>query len=629
MGLEINSRPSTSYLGANPLRVSTSTASQIIWQPGNSRNPNHHSFRNSNYSLSSDDELYDCEEEETGEKGKKSESFQFVPANFATKAEPKAPPSIPTTPASVPFQHIGADPHVDPGGGSGQSNGCAPGQKAAWNHPDELAYPVADDWPDEKIFQYLNSCAFTIPPRGPSAAHLFSVTTADGSTISLPGRYRIPLLWTAKYLWMSVKLVLTADESVGEWENYRLSILHIGRLCNELLRAASPAGTMDKKWTCPMFDRVLVRFKHRFLMNDPATVEEFWRTYGGQEYHVDIFKFDWKRWALRGQSGFLLTENEINKGIKQHEFSQGLVQREGRWIWDTTREPPSIFHIDSGSVSPPPQRNMTSARTAIKREPEPEVIVPKPAASVKRNTTVKPKVVVKAEPDDFTPKPKPPRKRKPIASSSALQSEAGSSNTVAVPNAAALHSFPNASAPPIVAALPNTQPLPVTPARIQTLQSQIETLQSGVRFLRSELRHTEEEHQALRTEHTVSLLELRRLKKQAGLDEKAGSGSTDAGDGRDSASTSSKRKLSDQSDDERSWKRCAPRKPHPLIHLLVDDGKMFSDETTVVSSSVDDDEDISIYVPEPPVFIKPDPEEQWAGPLKSKRKMQKLYSGSV
>lgn len=157
-----------------------------------------------------------------------------------------------------------------------------------WNHPDELPYPKESDWTDEQIFTYLVENAFTVPPKGHHGTSFFSVHTRN-STVTMPARYRVPLLWASKYLWTSVKLVLPANE----WEDYKLSILHVSRACVGVIEQAKDAmaAGVDRKWVCPMFDRILVRYRHHCLMSDPETVEKYWNEHGEEQYQENVFGF--------------------------------------------------------------------------------------------------------------------------------------------------------------------------------------------------------------------------------------------------------------------------------------------------------------------------------------------------
>ncbi|KAJ7590334.1 hypothetical protein C8J56DRAFT_937343 [Mycena floridula] len=538
------------------------------------------------------------EEEEADEARQKSESFQFVPANFTAKPEPKSRSPVP----------------------------APENENHGWKHPAELVYPIAPDWPDDKLFDFIIDNAFTISPRPPSAAQLFTITCSLG-TIQLPSRYRIPLIWVAKYLWVSVKLVMTADESAGEWETYRLSILFVAQLCARLLQSAHEAALnqgMDKKWRCPTFDRVLTRFHRGFLMNDPATVEEFWKTFGEREYKVDILKSHWKNWVLKGESGFHVTEAELAKGITKKQFIQGLRLKKGKWVWDTNREAPAIFALqDLGSMSPsPPPQPQPAPRgrpptVAVKKEAIPSFAM---GSLGSLTPPPPPRVRVKKEPIQMTVVPLPPqpvRKRvvkpakpkEPVLVAAPCPDPLWSSAPVpAKPKPKApIEAFPRAppiSVPvpapgPITHAIPPT-PLSMPPALSQ-FQTQIDALRDGIRLLREEQARTEEEHRLLRSEHSASQYELHSLKRKF-------------------------------SETYLPNKRVALASPsnsncismHPLLHLLNAD---------VWSDPEDDDDDEIVCLDGPPVKADPDApgaSVSWSasasGPLKSQRKFQKYHA---
>lgn len=167
----------------------------------------------------------------------------------------------------------------------------------SWRHPAELPYPIESEWSDENIMKFLTDNVLSIPVKSPPGPHFFAVTSAHGIT-HLPSRYRIPLLWTSKYQWESLKLVLNAADRVGEWSQYKLSILHVSRLCAALLEKAREAMSlekgkgMDKKWRCPTFDRALLRYRNGCLLNDPESVEQYWNELGEEYYRADaLIKF--------------------------------------------------------------------------------------------------------------------------------------------------------------------------------------------------------------------------------------------------------------------------------------------------------------------------------------------------
>ncbi|KAJ7579595.1 hypothetical protein C8J56DRAFT_964483 [Mycena floridula] len=493
----------------------------------------------------------------------------------------------------------------------------------SWKHEAELVYPVAEDWSDDAIFEYLVANVFTLPARPPSATNLFEVPCKHG-TVKLPYRYRVPLLWTAKYLWVSVKLVMTATERQAEWEAYRLSILHVARLCATLLEKAHESALdegMDKKWTCHTFDRVLVRFRRGYLMNDASTVELFWSLYGEEEYEANILKCHWGHWALKGQSGFHLTSLEISKGVSKDELLQGLRRKAGQWTWEVNTDAPvpapfALQPLTSapaigetypdftfgflGSLTPPPSE---SERVKQERPPSPKLL----QTSVVRKESPKPepKLLWSSDP---VPSRLPPIPVEPSVPSSDVQPETGPLRPTVVvqPYHARCHPSQTRSLP-LKMSDSNQNPPSKTPLRpdipadirpatsaaavhdpsLSRCQAKIDLLREGIRFLREEHIRTEEEYLVLRRDHTVSQLELRTLK----------------------------RKL-EQPALEASRKRVALEcgkqfsSTHPLLHLL---------DTDVPSDEEEQATEVSDVKPEPEIVFL-----GWSGP-KSQRKLQKLY----
>ncbi|KAJ3819744.1 hypothetical protein F5878DRAFT_708650 [Lentinula raphanica] len=215
-----------------------------------------------------------------------------------------------------------------------------------WKHPAELQYYTPADWSQTKIILHLIANAFSIPPRPPARSNtpFFIVTGANGQTTRLPIGYRIPLMFIARFQWLSLELVLTASSRETEWEEYKFSILHVSRLCSTLLKAAQDVARvnqdglskgMDRKWRCPTFDRALTRYRLRWFVSNPSQVEEFFTTFSEEEFKRDAIKFDWRRWALKGYRGFTLTDEEITNGLTAQRFVTGLKRVNDDWFWDT------------------------------------------------------------------------------------------------------------------------------------------------------------------------------------------------------------------------------------------------------------------------------------------------------
>ncbi|KAJ3710321.1 hypothetical protein C8R42DRAFT_729464 [Lentinula raphanica] len=109
-----------------------------------------------------------------------------------------------------------------------------------WKHPAELQYYTPENWSQTKIILHLIANSFSIPPRPPARSNtpFFIVTGANGQTTRLPIGYCIPLMFIARFQWLSLELVLTASSRETEWEEYKFSILHLSRLCSTLLKPA-------------------------------------------------------------------------------------------------------------------------------------------------------------------------------------------------------------------------------------------------------------------------------------------------------------------------------------------------------------------------------------------------------
>ncbi|KAJ3917723.1 hypothetical protein F5877DRAFT_67954 [Lentinula edodes] len=257
------------------------------------------------------------------------------------KIEPSTPPPI------LQFLH---SPDVEP----------EPLPSYGWKHPAELQYFTPEDWLPTKLIFYLIANAFSVPPRAAvRGTPFFLLTRMNGETVTLPVGYRIPLLFLARFQWLSLKLVLTASSRETEWNEYKFSILHVSRLCTALLDAAqeyvrvsSEEGIskgMDRKWRCATFDRALARYRLKWFISGPEQVEEFYQTVGEDEYSKDAVKFDWRRWAIKGHRGFTLTDDEITIGITAEQFLVGLKQKNVDWYWDT-EDHPILNGIDAWSL---------------------------------------------------------------------------------------------------------------------------------------------------------------------------------------------------------------------------------------------------------------------------------------
>lgn len=219
------------------------------------------------------------------------------------------------------------------------------------------------------IVRFLVANAFTVPPRIPTPAeHWVHIRCADGTDVLLPHSYRLPLLWVAKYQWTSLRLVLTAHTAIRqrEWDSKKFEILHMARLCAELLAKAraqmDKGGIMERGWRCAMFDRALHRYFHHWLIMRDEFVRDFFREFGESEYQEDVLRLRefiivlltsahsksdaaWGRWVLKGHKGFALTNQEVTDGITAQAFMDGLVVDEdsGTFGWNKSLAVSPVF----------------------------------------------------------------------------------------------------------------------------------------------------------------------------------------------------------------------------------------------------------------------------------------------
>ncbi|KAJ6452388.1 hypothetical protein C8R47DRAFT_1169188 [Mycena vitilis] len=240
-----------------------------------------------------------------------------------------------------------------------------------WRHPDELAYirNPGKTWTDMAIVRFIAANAFSVPPRGTHSMEPWvQVRCANGTDVILPRGYRLPLLWVAKYQWKSVQLVLTAEERQTEWDGAKFEILHITRLCAGLLAQAKAQwdeiGVMERGWRCAQFDRALHRYWHDWLIMRDEFVRDFFREFGEEEYQVDVLKFTWSRWVLKGHKGFTLTAGESADGITAEQFMRGLVINEATntFEWRTSDSLQETSEIQTyATATPQTQENENPA----------------------------------------------------------------------------------------------------------------------------------------------------------------------------------------------------------------------------------------------------------------------------
>ncbi|TFK37203.1 hypothetical protein BDQ12DRAFT_667148 [Crucibulum laeve] len=245
---------------------------------------------------------------------------------------PKPPPT--RRPATLSSSHPSKDPTNSTSYSVAQAaardkdrdpNTGGPNETILWKHPAELEFIYPDDYSQSDIISFLIQNAFSIPPPppttgksgsaapstpgapttpggssdAPSSMEDFTVITAvDGTPTILPLGYRIPLMFAAKYLWDSVRLVLTSVDPPPEteWEAYKYDILNLSRLCSAFLAEARNAMKarrgkgMSKRWRSQMFDRVLTRYHWGWLVNREEYIRAFWNEFREDEYEKDVLR---------------------------------------------------------------------------------------------------------------------------------------------------------------------------------------------------------------------------------------------------------------------------------------------------------------------------------------------------
>ncbi|KAL0577997.1 hypothetical protein V5O48_004000 [Marasmius crinis-equi] len=209
-----------------------------------------------------------------------------------------------------------------------------------WQHPAELEYLTPTDWTDTQIIHHLIAHSFDIPPRQAKGSPFFEVTGIDGLRTVLPSGYRIPLMFIARFQWLSLKLVLSTVDRDAGWREYKLRRSRWEGSIQSPGAKARVKG-IDRKWRSQMFDRALARYKLKWFISEPEQLQEFWDTYKDEEYKKDPLKYDWRRWALKGHKGFSLTEDEIENGITAQQLMGGLRDKSGRWFWEEPNTPTS------------------------------------------------------------------------------------------------------------------------------------------------------------------------------------------------------------------------------------------------------------------------------------------------
>ncbi|KAJ7576151.1 hypothetical protein C8J56DRAFT_400589, partial [Mycena floridula] len=226
-----------------------------------------------------------------------------------------------------------------------------------WKHPDELPYPEEADWPDNKIVQHLFRHAITLPSKpSPGTFHVFST---DGTTITLPTRYRIPILWLEMYKWKSLFLVLNSN-SASEWKKYKLRVLYLSMITASFIEqaqhtASTVAKGMSRTWRCAMFDRVLRRVRDGHLDQEPISIKEYWDEFGGLAYKEDdVLYGDLRKIFGKGSkvtAPWTLDDKQLAEGLTIAQSTEGLVQQGRKWVWPSDTDSP-VYWARHSTVTP-------------------------------------------------------------------------------------------------------------------------------------------------------------------------------------------------------------------------------------------------------------------------------------
>lgn len=162
----------------------------------------------------------------------------------------------------------------------------------AWRHPAELEFIEPANFGKEQLISFLCANGFSIPERCNGAAPAcINLLSTNGTVTSLPWRYRVPLMFVAKFQWQSLREVMISPTENQDVEDCKFDILHVCRLSTRLLeeaRAKAKTGSMDRAWRCATFDRALVRYYRRWLVSREEFVREFWMEFREEEFENDI-----------------------------------------------------------------------------------------------------------------------------------------------------------------------------------------------------------------------------------------------------------------------------------------------------------------------------------------------------
>jgi hypothetical protein len=155
-----------------------------------------------------------------------------------------------------------------------------------------------------KIWEHVLTNAFSIPKRSEAITSpttgdsLTGLVTLSGETVHVPSLYRLPLLFSLKLLWGSIKLILSRPIPIRTrlWDKLKHSILYVSlvmeMVVGEAKKVREDYGNMHGSWRCVRFDRTLGRWRAGRILNYESVVEEFWEKEGaGLRVGEDVLDF--------------------------------------------------------------------------------------------------------------------------------------------------------------------------------------------------------------------------------------------------------------------------------------------------------------------------------------------------
>ncbi|KIY69486.1 hypothetical protein CYLTODRAFT_442639 [Cylindrobasidium torrendii FP15055 ss-10] len=328
-------------------------------------------------------------------------------------------------------------------------------EPVGWEHPDELPLLDASSKTKDEIVEELLAGRVSIPGRPSSRmVDLVAITSIDGTKTMIPSGYRIPLLFVIEFLWWSMRLVLGAQKDIREeeWRNFRSGIWYVGRLLSFFLEAAREKAkspeSMDKRWRCPTFDRVLCRYRMGWMLSSREHLEEFHSIHGEEPYKRDMLTFHWKTVATKGQSSLKVPMAHMDEGVDAIEFSKGIVKVDGDWIYEdpanvalpANPEAPAPFEAEP---PPPPDEPAPAIPSVAKGKGKEKVDSPVHLETSDENVLIA-SPVKRRKKRETSPKP---RKRRKLATPTDSLSDLSDDNVGSILTAqTSLSTFPDVAA---------------------------------------------------------------------------------------------------------------------------------------------------------------------------------------